>query len=236
MKILDRLVQVSAFLLLGVCALPAMAKNTQDEFWPEFDLYLQQGENMRLESVDTFNQGLNGGPYLQGRFSYFLDLALRPLLRRELRWKNDVFRQKYLTFRAGYQYKTSLLNGDSSSEHRGIVEFTSRYGLPGGIFLSDRNRGEFRFIHGQPFSERYRNRLRAERDFSIGRFSLTPYVYDEVFYDSRYHAWTINRYAAGILLPAGPHLVVEPFIFRQNQGRTTPPHVNVLGLTFNLYF
>ncbi len=232
---LDRCRLVFTFFTVSGCIFPAGAQNTQDEFWPEFDLYLQQGEATRLVSVNSFNQDQNTR-YRQGSYSYYVDFALRPVLRRELRWKNDVFRKRYLTFRAGYEHITSLVNADSSSENRGIVEVTSRLSLPGSVMLADRNRGDFRFVHGSPFSERYRNRLRADRDFSIGHFMLTPYAYDEVFYDARYHAWTTNRYAIGVEVPAGPHLVVEAYMLRQNDRRASPPHVNAIGLTFNLYF
>jgi hypothetical protein len=103
-------------------------------------------------------------------------------------------------FSAGYpQYRTSFVNADSTSENRGIVEFTSRFSLPGELVLADRNRAEFRFIKGQPFSTRYRNRL-------------------------------------GVQVPSGAHVVIEPYILRQNDSRSTPPHVDALGITLNLYF
>jgi hypothetical protein len=153
-----------------------------------------------------------------------------------LRQRDDVFRRRFLTFRAGYQYTTSFVNNDSSSENRGIVESTARYPLWAKIVVSDRNRGEFRFIRGQPFSMRYRSRLTVEHDFRLGRFVCTPYVYDEVFYDTRYDAWNRNRYAAGVQIPAGPHMLVEPYFLRQHDTRTTPRYINVLGLTLDLYF
>ena len=75
-----------------------------------------------------------------------------------------------------------------------------------------------------------------ERDFKYGSFVLTPYVYDEIFYDTRYGQWTPNRYAFGVELPVGQHVVLEPYYLRQNGNRSDPPHVNVLGFKLNLYF
>jgi hypothetical protein len=83
---------------------------------------------------------------------------------------------------------------------------------------------------------RYRNRLWAERDLNLGRLVFTPYVYDEVFYDTRYSAWTTNRTAIGLQFPTGPHVVIEPYVLRQNDQRATPKHVNAFGFTLNLYF
>ena len=112
------------------------------------------------------------------------------MFRRELRDRADVYRNRYLTFRAGYRYRTSLTPGASVSENRGIVEVTPRYLLPWQLVVSDRNRGEFRFVKGQTFSTRYRNRLQLERDIKYGTFVFTPYVYDEIFYD--YPVWPVD--------------------------------------------
>jgi len=101
--------------------------------------------------------------------------------------------------------------------------------------ISDRNRGEFRFIKGQSFSARYRNRLRLERDFKDSWFVCTPYVYDEIFYDTRYDRWIPNRYAFGLQFPIGAHVVLEPCYLRQNGGHSNPSHLNVLGFRVNLY-
>jgi hypothetical protein len=224
-----------AMLVLGEFGFQAAAQNTKDEFWPELGVYVQQGSTTRLVFVDSFNQDQNTRN-ATGAFTYYLDFALKPVLRPELRWRDDALRSRYLTFRAGYQYRTSFVNADSTSENRGIVEFTSRFPLPGELVLADRNRGEFRFIKGQPFSTRYRNRLRLDRDCKLGSFAFTPYVYDEIFYDTRYDAWIRNRYAIGVQVPSGAHVVIEPYILRQKDSRSTPPHVDAFGITLNLYF
>ena len=64
--------------------------------------------------------------------------------------------------------------------------------------LKDRNRGDFRFVQGRPFSARYRNRLWVKDDVILGKVAVTPYVYDEIFFDGRYGAWTANRVAFGM--------------------------------------
>ena len=190
---------------------------------------------LRFCFVNSFNQDQSNRNQ-QGSFTYYVEVALKPVFRRELRNRYDVFRRRYLTFRAGYQYTTSFVPDDSSSEHRIIAESTSRYRLPAAIVVSDRNRGEFRFIKGQPFSMRYRNKLNVERDVRFRQFEFTPYAYAEVFYDTRYTAWNRNRWAAGIQIPAGSHMEVDTFVVRQQDTRATPRWVNALGLTWNLYF
>lgn len=226
---------IFALVLLTWGGFPLAAQNVKDEFWPEVEIYVNQGSKARVVFVDSFNQDQNTRDQ-QGAFTYYIDFALKPIFRRELRQYEDVFRRRFLTFRAGYQYTTSFVNNDSSSENRIIVESTARYPLPANIVFTDRNRGEFRFIRGQPFSMRYRTRPWVERDFRVGRFVFTPYLYDEVAYDTRYGAWNRNRYAIGLQIPAGPHLVLEPYLLRQHDTRATPKYVNAIGFTFNLYF
>jgi hypothetical protein len=142
----------------------------------------------------------------------------------------------YLNFRTGYQYITSLSGNPSSSENRAIAELTARYPLPASFVILSRHRGDFRWVRGQKFSTRYRHRLWIERDMKVGRVGLSPYVYDEVYYDTRYDAWTTNRVALGIQFPAGPHLVLEPYVQRQENSRSTPRYTNSVGFKFNLFF
>ena len=222
---------------IGACAWlrPAMAQGTSGEFWPEFGAFIQQGQVIRIEFVDSASSNPLTHDWL-GNFTVYVNAALKPVFRHDLRDRPDVYRNRYLTFRAGYRYRTSLTPGASVSENRGILEVTARYLLPWHLVVADRNGGEFRFIKGQPFSTRYRNRLWLERDVQFGSFVCTPFVYDEIFYDTRYDQWTPNRFAAGVQLPIGRHVVLEPYYLRQESNRSDPPHVNAFGFKFNLYF
>jgi hypothetical protein len=213
--------------------IPAAAQSTV-EFRPELGIYIQQGPMIRVELVDSFS-GTQSTQDWDGDFAFYVETALKPVFRQELRERPDVYRDKYLVLRAGYRYETSLTNGHSAPENRGIVELTSRYMLPWQLVISDRNRGEFRFIQGQPFSTRYRNRLRLERDIQYGWLNCTPYVYDEIFYDTRYDRWTRNQYALGVQFPVGPYVVLEPYYLRQNSSRSNPAHIDAFGFKLNLY-
>ncbi|HWB86007.1 MAG TPA: DUF2490 domain-containing protein [Bryobacteraceae bacterium] len=224
-----------ASVLVAAAALPVSAQGTKDEFWPELNVYYNINSTTRLNVENSFNQN-QSERNRQGSFAYFLDFALKPLLRRELRSHADVFRRRYLTFRAGYQYTTSFENDDPSSEDRAIIESTARYFLPAGILLSDRNRGEFRFVKAKPFSTRYRNRLRMEHDFKIGGIVCIPYGSGEVFFNTSNNRWTPFRYQAGVQIPTGPRVVFDLYYARQHDTSGTPARINALGLTLNLYF
>lgn len=216
-------------------AAAATAPNTRDEFWPEVDAYISLNSTTRLLLISQFRDHQQGDTW-HGDFGAHFDWALRPVFRRELRQRADVFDRRFLACGAGFRYISSLADGPPFLEHRWSVECTPRYPLPGKLIVSDRSRGEMRFISRQAFSARYRNKLQLERDFNIGHFVYTPYLYDEVFYDTRFDVWNRNRYSAGVQVPAGAHLVVDTYYIRQNQSRSTPPHVNAFGLRFSFYF
>ena len=218
----------------GLSAFPAAGQGASGQFWPELGIYVQQGEIFRFGFVDSASSNASTHTW-DGNFTLYLEAALKPVFRRELRDQPDVYRNRYLTFRSGYRHRTSLTSG-STSENRGILDVTSRFPLGWQLTVSDRNRGEFRFIKGQGFSTRYRNRLQLERDIKHGAIACTPYVYDEIFYDSRYNQWTPNRYVLGIQFPVGQHIVLDPYYLAQNGSRTNPPHTKAFGFTFNLYF
>jgi Protein of unknown function (DUF2490) len=225
---------LSAILLCG-CAAAATVPDTQVEFLPEVDAYININSTMRLGLLSKFQSHQEGDTW-NGDFGVHLDWALKPVFRRELRQGDDVFSKRFLACGAGFRYISGLTGDSSYLEHRWIAECTPRFPLPGQLILSDRNRGEMRFINRQQFSTRYRNRLQLERDFSIGHLVYTPYVNDEVFYDTRHDSWNRNRYSAGVQVPAGAHAVIDVYYYRQNQSRSAPPHVNALGLRLLFYF
>jgi hypothetical protein len=204
---------IPCLLAVGPSIPSAAAQSTGNEFRPELGIYVQQGQQIRIAFIDSATGNQNTGEW-HGRFDFYVETALKPVFRRKLRDQPDVYRNKYLTMRAGYRYVTGLTNGNSTSENRGILEFTSRHLLPWQLAVSDRNRGEFRFIKGQGFSTRYRNRLRLERDIQYRWLGFTPYLYDEIFYDSRYDQWTPNRYGVGVQIsgraPRGVRTVLFP--------------------------
>jgi Protein of unknown function (DUF2490) len=221
-------------LVTGAWIIPVAAQSTGEELRPELGIYIQQGPLLRVELVDSFS-GTQSTHDWQGEFAFYIETALKPVFRQELREQPDVYRNKYLALRAGYRYQASLTNANSASENRGILELTSRYLLPWQLVISDRNRGEFRFIQGQPFSTRYRNRLRLERDVRYGWLNCTSYAYDEISYDTRYDRWTPNRYALGAEFPVGLHVILEPYYQRQDGSHSTPAHINAFGFKLKLY-
>lgn len=211
------------------------AQQTGSEIRPEVNLFFQLNQQIRVQLMNSFTGSFPGDNW-QTNPTFFIEAALKPILRRGLRQEPDVFRKRFLTFGVGYRYVRTLRDSGSTHENRAIVESLARYRLPWHLIVSDRNRGEFRFKQGQPFSSRYRNRLRLEYDDQEGPLDFTPYADCEVFYDTRYDHWTTRRYQAGAQFPVNPLVMLEPYYLRQDNSYSTPRHINGFGFKVNLYF
>ena len=63
----------------------------------------------------------------------------------------------------------------------------------------------------------------------IRKAKFTGYVSDEVFYDWSLHHWVRNRFAVGANHAFNKHFTLDLYIMRQNDGRTRPGDITILG-------
>lgn len=200
---------------------------TQNEFWPEVNVYVNLNPKWRLFFLANVSKNRDTQSNLEGQVGAHADYVV-----------NDK-----LSLRAGYRYGSSLTGDDPRVEHRVLFEQTVRAPLPGRILLSDRNREDLRVVNGD-FSARYRNRATLEREFAVRGYKFTPYAAAEVFYDTRFGVFNRNRLTAGVQLPLGKglspfreHQALMPrkslsldlYFARQNDSRSKPSRVNAVG-------
>lgn len=95
--------------------------------------------------------------------------------------------------------------------------------------LSDRNWFEHRWRSPQVDAWRYRNRILFEYPFTINKVKLTGLVSEEVFYDWSLRDWVRNRFGVGISHAYNKHVTVDLYLMRQNDGRSRPGDIWVLG-------
>jgi Protein of unknown function (DUF2490) len=208
---------------------------TRSEFWPEISVYLHPSHRFRLFFLGTVSR-VREGAKIFGEEPYegYIGAHL------------DFIPNKNVILRTGYRFGTSLNGSDPFKEHRIIGEQTFRRLLPGNLRLSDRNRQDFRIVDGD-YSFRYRNRLTLEREFVFRERAITPYTSGELYFDSRFNTWNRNRYAFGTqihLKPAGPlrdllpkrQVILDLYYMRQNDSRSSSPHVNVIGMIWSIYY
>lgn len=215
-----------------------MAQDTSahEEFWPKVNVFVNMNKSSRVLFEYSATRQDNLGTYSDGVTGGYFDFYMLPIARRKLREHPDAARHKLLMFRAGYLF--TLTPGTSSkgksTEHTPVLELHTKLPMPGGLLLTDRNRGDLRFVDGV-FEPRYRNRLKLERSCLWGRLHLTPYVHAEAFLDTRWNEFNRYRYSAGADVVISRRMVLDAYYLRQHDRKSTPYDVNAIGATLEFH-
>jgi len=136
---------------------------------------------------------------------------------------------QYLSFGSLYFHREARLPR-GRREHEDRITLAANVQKQLGKFtVSDRNGLEHRWREPQVDAWRYRNRLRVEHPFTIGKEKFNWFVSDEVFYDWSLHVWPRNRASAGINRAINKHLTLELYYMRQNDGRSRPGDLHIIG-------
>lgn len=136
---------------------------------------------------------------------------------------------KYVTLSELYFHREARPpNGRHEVEERLTLGATLRKPL-GKFTLSERNSVERRWRQPQVDAWRYRNRLQLEHPFTINKAKFNWFISDEVFYDWSLHDWVRNRFAVGASHVFNKHFTGDLYYMRQNDGRSRPGDVHVIG-------
>ena len=136
---------------------------------------------------------------------------------------------KYLSLNPFYFHREARPpHGRQEYEDRLTVGATVRFPL-GRFTLTQRNWFERRWREPQVDAWRYRNAVLLEHPFKIGKTKFTFGVGDEVFYDWSLHVWVRNRFAVGASHTFNKHFTLYVYGMRQNDGRSRPGDINIIG-------
>lgn len=222
-------------MLASAIVAAAQTSDTTEEFWPEFDFFIKLNEKSRVFVMYTATRQEALNSYSDGQTGIHIDFyAVHPRRLRLIHYM-DESRSRSLMLRAGYLISRPRNNSGSATEHMASGELHARAHLPAGLLMADRNRVDFRWVDGDP-RHRYRNRLKLERTFEVGRFQVTPYAHAELYYDLRQWQWTRFRYCAGAEWNVTKRIVLEGYFLRQNSWASTPQFVNAIGTAVQFYF
>jgi hypothetical protein len=122
--------------------------------------------------------------------------------------------------------------GRKGNEHRLNLAATLRFPA-GKLGLSDRNLFERR-VRSPLSSTRYRNRFQLDYPAKLKDGQFGVFASDEVFYDWSVDEWVRNRFAAGLTRRFNRHFTADVYYMRQNDARSRPGDLHVLGLTYRL--
>jgi len=212
----------------------AQAADVTQEVWPELNLYYRLDPRTRLffafpysASAETDTQSFS----LEG----YLDVTLKPILREFLQTE-DWRRDRYLWMRVGYARVDKATNGERQTpEDRGVVAIYGRAPLPAEIWVEARARADLRWIDDE-YSNRWRFRLEANREFTVSDHSVTPYLNVEWFYDTRFDSWSRTLFQGGTEVTVNQHFRFEVYLARQNDHAPRQDHVNAVGLNAKWYY
>ena len=228
-KILRRTISWLTFLFVAYAG--SLFAQTDTEYWPEVQFYHKLNEQfrVRIAAGATRSEPLSG--YKDRYLESDLDVGFKNIVGRKR--QPDEHKGKYLSMRFGYSYHEN--SSDKPPENRVIAEVTSRFPLPGLFLASDRNRLDFRSIGGDD-SKRYRNRVRLEREYTIGHLKFSPYGEAEFYYDSRVDGWNRNEYTFGSEFPIRKRFVLEFYYAYQNNKGSGTTDVNGLATVLQIHW
>jgi hypothetical protein len=222
------------FILLPLTAMVTRAQTSasEKEVWPQVIASFELTPKTRLQVYGQRQNGEEFG-YLQNKFGAMMNFSMRRLIKlphEEIDKENEYT----VVIGAGYEYLQTNQNGDAKRENRLVLQGTAHL-LPAlRVLLTNRNRVEFRWNNGT-YDFRYRNKTVINRNLKLNGFRFTPYISGELFWDRNHHSWNENQYSFGVQFPYKKILMLDTYYLHQNCTTCTQPHVDVLGLTLNLY-
>jgi len=210
-------------IVVGAALVCAAARNvraqseTQTQFFPEVDTFLKLSTSNRLLLVTS------------GTVASDVD---EENAYASLAWDQRI--NDRISVRGGYYFQYTWgvpVQRENRIQLSGSIQFPLAFRLLGNV----RNMVELRWINGQP-SQRYRGRLTVEREI-VGLFGKAHTVSGsaEVFYDTRTDAWNYQQYTADVSTLLSQKVSLDLYYQRQNNSRSSPAHVNGVGLVLTLY-
>jgi Protein of unknown function (DUF2490) len=229
-----RIVVVAAWLAatLPMAAYARAADAT--ELWPELSAYVGLSKDTRLFLDASYARGKESDLRTL-ELSAYLDVALAPMLRLELR-KEDWQRARYLWVRVGYSHIGKVSAGDAQEpERRGVLALYARAPLPLEFWLEGRLRTDLRWI-GNDYSTRYRARVDLSRDYRWLERPLMSYANAEVFYDTGQSGFNRTLYQIGTEVTVDKNFRYEVYLAWQSDRLPAPESLLALGLVAKWYF
>lgn len=224
--------RASGFLAgLALCqALAGVARAADStEIWPEVSAFVPLSPQARLHLGAAYAEGKESDVQSLD-LAACLDISLKPILREQLQTE-DWQRSRYFWARIGYAriFNATSDTGTDVAEDRGIVSFYGKAPLPVEIWLEARVRADLRWI-GDDYSNRYRVRAEASREYAFREHPVVPYLNCEWFYDTRYGRWARTLCTAGMEVTLDKHFRYEVYLARQNDQFPSEKTLAALGI------
>jgi len=220
-------------LLLLLPSSSAFAQNSTTEFLPEIDANFKLNSNVQF--LFQAKETREGGDPTQAEVGPSIEFYLKPLLKLKnvTLFDLDDAKSRPLVLAVGYRV---VPTPGKPTINRLEPVLTFHVPITARILITDRNRADLDWSPGK-FVWRYRNRLTAERRFTISNYHPAPYISAELFYESQYAKISSTNLYAGCFLPVTKHIEFDPYYEHENNtGKRPNEQVNAVGLILNLFF
>lgn len=207
----------------------AAAEDVSRELAPGLDVFVKLNDRTRLYFM-VAHTDQQDGPARETEVGVNVDFTLMPIVRPTLR-AEDWTRDRYIWVRAGYRV---LENETGRIERRPVAELHARAKPAETLWLFSRLRYEHRDVAGDE-SWRFRVRLGVEKEMTLGGQDVVPYFHAEAFYDSRFNAWSRERYEAGAEITLSKHWRIEPYVARQRDDQPSAARLDTLGVNLKYF-
>lgn len=150
------------------------------EYWNEFEFKkaLQEKIDFRFTNEARFQDDLGNFYQTEPQIT--------------LLWKP----RKFIEIGPGYRYSyTETSTGKNTDDHRVLLETTLK-GAVAKWGISNRHRVEYRNLTDKEFWG-WRGRLRVSHPVKVGKWEVSPFVSDELFWDTRREEFNQNRFSLG---------------------------------------
>ncbi len=220
-------------LCLAACAVPLSAQATSNEFWPQLNASWRLSPDFQIlagvaehAATDPKDDDFRVGASLL----YHLPIKFHGPLAR-----HHPEESRYLSVTGGYLYIPPAPNGTAAVENRAFSQLIARVPWPNSFLTTDRGETDLRWISGS-FYWRYRNRLTLQRTFIVHSHEITPLVFGELQYYSKYDSWYRNDYGAGVRFTVAKLAEILPYYERENTTHSSPAHTNAVGVSVTFFF
>jgi len=237
----SQLLRISLCTAICLCSIGwAIGQETAKEFWPEIDLWYRLSPSWRLSMYVPLSKNIEtkyreGSIVVQGDYAWG---NKRVLNQRRLLDENKSQQMKACLSRGGYLAARSLDDkGDAYQENMMFFEEHFRTPFKAHLLVSHRLRSDFRWIGDEnDFSFRVRYRLMVEREWTINKVSIVPFINIEPYYDSRYEIVNRVRYIGGTSIAWDPRIAIEGNFTYQHDTRSSVTDLYALNIILHVFF
>ncbi|HEY0380470.1 MAG TPA: DUF2490 domain-containing protein [Pyrinomonadaceae bacterium] len=201
---------------------PVPEEDTQ--FWNDLQVAVPVTKRVDFNLYGTFRFGRDASILVDRRVGAGFAYRLGRLLKRP---------DDFLSLSAWY-LNIITRPGERRRQHENRLNLAATLRFPvGKVGLSDRNLFERR-VRFPLDSTRYRNRFQIDYPARLKDGQFGVFASDEVFYDWSVDDWVRNRFAAGVSRRFNKHFTGDLYYMRQNDGRSRPGDLHVIGLTYRV--